>query len=102
MRFDHPEYHTKKKECFFELPDNWTVRTVLDYDAAIVPVFDTGLYVRLWNAVKAVIDPEKWHCEVSLELSLDEVGDKKTIEIIQWAGLAGFSARRKMDADRKN
>jgi hypothetical protein len=102
MRFDHPEYHTKKSECWFELSDSWTVRTVLDYDAAIVPVFDNGLYVRLWNALSAVVDPEKWHCEVPLDLSLDEVHDKKTIEIIQWASLAGFSARRSMDADRKN
>ena len=100
MRFDHPEYHAEKKECWFELSDDWTVRTVLDYDSEIV--FTNSMYVRLWNALRAVLDPEKWHVDVPLEIELDEVQNDRTLEIIKWAGLAGFSARRLQDADRKN
>ncbi len=102
MRFDHPEYHTKKNECWFELPDEWTVRTVLDYDSDITPAFNNSLYVRLWNALRAVIDKEEWHIEVPLDIELDDVHNDKTLDIIKWACLAGFSGRRKQDADGKN
>lgn len=102
MRFDHPEYHTKKTECWFELSDNWTVREALDYDSVIDSSLGAGVYIRLWNAVRAVLKPEDWNCDVSLEASLDDVHDKKSLEIIKWAGLAGFSARASMDVDEKN
>jgi len=97
MKFDHPEH-----EASFELSDDWTVRTVLDYDSEIESRIGRSMYVRLWDAVRAVLDPEKWDSDVSLELSLDDVKDKKTLDIIKWAGLAGFSARKTQDADRKN
>ena len=96
MKFDHPDY-----EDSFELSDSWTTRTILDYDSE-VEASPQGLYIRLWNAVRAVLDPEKWHSEISLDMSLDEVNDAKTLDIIKWAGLAGYSARQSMNADEKN
>ena len=97
MKFDHPDY-----KASFSLADDWTVRTVLDYDSEIETRTGRNMYVRLWDALKAVIQPDDWHCDVPLEIGLDEAQDKKTLDIIKWAGLAGFSARKVMDADRKN
>ena len=105
MRFDHPEYHTKKNECWFELPDSWTVRLILNYDSRIELgiSLSQSYYVRLWNALNAIILEKEWHIKgVPLNVSLDEVSDKKTLDIIKWASMAGFSARRAMDADEKN
>lgn len=96
MKFDHPEY-----EASFELSDKWTVREALAYDSE-TEASPHGTYIRLWDAVRAVIDPEKWHCEVPLDLSLDDAPDEKTLDIIKWAGLAGYSARQAMNADEKN
>ena len=97
MKFDHPDY-----EASFELSDKWTVREVLDYDSVIDSSLGAGIYVRLWGAIRAVMQPDDWDCDISLEMSLDDVGDKKSLEIIKWAGLAGYSARASMDFDEKN
>ena len=98
MKFDHPDYGAS-----FELSDNWTVREVLDYDSVIDSSLGDGIYVRLWNAVRIVMQPDDWHCDsVSLELSLDDAHNKESLEIVKWAGLAGFSARSSMDVDEKN
>ena len=103
MRFDHPEFHTKKNECWFEFADEWTVRAVLDYDSILDSDLEAGMYVRFWNALKAVISPDDRHCDdVSLDLSLDDIQDKKTLKIIKWAGLVGWSTRITMDVDEKN
>ena len=100
MKFDHPVH----KKASFELPDKWSVRLVLNYDSNLElgASLSQSLYVRLWNALRAVIIPEEWHCGVPLEVSLDDVHDAKTLDIIKWACLAGHSARRSMDADEKN
>lgn len=102
MRFDHPEYHTKKEKCWFELSDKWTVREVLDYDSDIDYSVGKSIYIRLWNAVRAVLNPDDWHCEVPFAVSLDKKLDKKTLAIIKWACLAGWSARQAMNVDEKN
>lgn len=101
MKFDHPDH----KGYSFELPDKWSVRLALDYDSEI----ELGLslsqsyYVRLWNALLAVIDEGEWHCkDVPLDVDLDKKQNKKTLEIIKWAGLAGYSARSSINANEKN
>ena len=101
MKFEYE----KNTKIWFELPEKWTVRTVLAYDSLI----ETGLalkesmYVRLWNALKSVADPEKWHCgPVSLDMSLDDVMKEETLNILKWACLAGFSARNSLRPDEKN
>ena len=98
MKFDHPDY----KGVSFKISDKWTVREVLDYDSWIDSSLGDSTYVRLWNAVRSVIQPDDWDCDISLEMSLDDVLDKKALEIIKWAGLAGYSARASMDVDEKN
>ena len=104
MKFDHPDY----KDVSFELSDKWTVRTTLAYDSAMDHLSDPNMYVRLWEALQAVLAPEDWKCEdISLDASFDEKGlsgkkKKKLIETIKWAGTAGWSVRYAQDADEKN
>ena len=101
MKFVYEE----NNKIWFELPEKWTVRTVLAYDSAL----ETGLalkesmYVRLWKALKSVADPKKWHCKpVSLSMNLEGVVKEETLDIIKWACLAGFSARNSLRPDEKN
>jgi len=92
--FNHPEL-----EARFTLPDEPTIRLLLLYDGAIARGLGSEMFSRLWDAAKLVID--EWECEsVTLDVNIDEAGDHATIEIIEWAGLATFSWREAMKAER--
>jgi len=97
MKFNHPEF----KDVSFSLPDEWTVRQVLKYDAVIDFARSEdekdGLYEKLWNALLAVLDLDEWNCDVDPGISLDEVSNEKTLAVIKFAALAGWSARRAQD-----
>ena len=101
MKFEYAE----NKKIYFELPDKWTVRTVLAYDSVIETGMATNqsMYERLWNALKSVADTKKWHCKpLSLDMNLEGVMKEETLDILKWACLAGFTARNSLRADEKN
>ena len=92
--FNHPEH-----EARFTLPDEPTIRQRLLYDGVVLRGFGNEMIVRLWEAARLVI--EDWECEgVPLDIDLNTAGDEKVVTVIEWAGLAVFSWREALKAER--
>lgn len=95
------EYKNDEIPVKFTLPDHPTVRLVLEYDTRWELDPEGPIYVRLWEAARAVI--ADWECpHVDLKVSLDDVGSREAIEAIKWASLATFGHFRQLNEIPKN
>lgn len=92
--FNHPEH-----QASFKLPEDPTRRQLLAYDGFELSQ-QPGMYPRLWDAAKTVI--QEWQCESTpLDVDLDAPdGTEDQIEIIKWAALAVFSWRLELKRNR--
>lgn len=77
----------KKNESLgasFQIPDRVTVRMQLAYFSEAALARGEELFVRLWEAAKAII--AEWKCEgIPLDVDLDEATDPRATEVILWA-----------------
>lgn len=97
MKFDHPEL-----EASFEIhdPEDWSVGRVLQYDSALELSRSMDFYNRVWRAAKPMVF--NWECDfVSPDDNLEDINDMKAVEIIKWASLVVFSARRSLDRSKE-
>lgn len=98
MKFDHP-----KHDASFEIddPEEWTTRQILNYDSVLEMNIAQPFYVRLWKSAKVLI--HDWDCDfIDVNDELDDAKGIKAAEVLKWASLAVFSARRSLDGDEKN
>ena len=93
MKFDHPEH-----ELTYELPDDPTIRQLLDYDDYELNP-RSSLYPRLWKAAQAVIT--EWECDaLPLHTNIDEVGSEEQLKIIKLVSLEVFTWRDQLKEGR--
>ena len=95
MEFDHPEHALKYST--HEAP---TYRQILRYDGLVASMRGAEMYLRLWQAAPELID--EWSAPIALSVSLDDVADRATLEIIKLVSLEVFSYRQSLDEIPKN
>jgi hypothetical protein len=98
MQFDNQELKTK-----FSVPDNPTVRQVLQYDSLVeLQSFGSdNTYERLWNGIGALVS--EWESEyVQIKDNLDSITGQEAIDVIKWAALSVFSFRQSLKEVEKN
>ena len=97
MKFEATELETT-----FEIPEPLKVRHVLAYDSIVnFEEFRRPLYERLWYGVCEIA--QNWQSPIKLEReTLDNESDPRTLQIIEWSGLALFGHITEMRRTPKN